>query len=247
MHNRGEGFPLAIINGHALSLRLATSHSFAELNLSRCEQMWTRPEIRSIFFLRCISNSKTRGERSIQMKTRNPTSHLVAALVASVLLWPSLIVAAWLYMPAPLAAITSAVHLVGMIATAGPLISFLRSNVARTRKRRVSFSFPRLAGSGGSPFFPSRGEARERPDWSLEASRITSLDSGSNHLTTAKGEEVLPLIRARVFSDAEGPPDPLDIPTIWRLTEEDSDAGFDHVAPMPVPLDLSKSDPEEAA
>tara|TARA_R110002012_G_scaffold123649_5_gene274199 strand:+ start:1713 stop:2258 length:546 start_codon:yes stop_codon:yes gene_type:complete len=181
------------------------------------------------------------------MKARNPTPHLVPALVASVLLWPSLIVAAWLYMPAPLAAITSAIHLVGMIATAGPVISFLRSNVARTRKRPAWLLTTRHPGSGGSPFFPSRGEARERPDWSLEASRITSLDSGSDHLTTAKGEEVLPLIRARAFSDAEGPPDPLDIPTIWRLTEEDNEAGFDHVAPMPVALDLSKSDPEEAA
>ena len=181
------------------------------------------------------------------MKARNTPSHLAPALVASVLLWSSLIVAAWLYMPAPLAAITSAVHLVGMIAAAGPVISFLRSNVARTNTRRVSSPFSRFIGSGGSPLFPSRGEARERPERSLEASRHTSLGSESNHLTTAKGEEDLSLIRLRAFSDAEGPPDPLDIPTIWRLTEEDNEAGFDHVAPMPVALDLSKSDPEEAA
>ena len=181
------------------------------------------------------------------MKARHAPSHLVPALLASALLWPSLILASWMYMPAPLAAISSAVHLVGMIATATPVLSFLRSSTARVNVRRDSSPFSRLIDPGGSFFFPSRGEARERPDWSLEEVVHSSPDSESDHLTTAKGEEVLPLIRVRAFSDAEGPPDPLDIPTIWRLSQEDIDAGFKSVSPMPVALDLSNPDPEQAA
>jgi hypothetical protein len=176
------------------------------------------------------------------MTARNQTTSLfVIAFAASVLLWPTLIAASWLYMPPFLAAISSAIHLVGMIATAGPSIAYLCSSVARARKRRAC---TRLTSSGGRSLFPSRAEAREE---NLKASRITSLGSGFNHRTTSTGEDVLPLIRARAFSDQEGHPDPLDIPTIWRLTPEDREAGFDNVAPMPVALDLSKPDPEEAA
>lgn len=190
------------------------------------------------------------------MTANSQTNSLfVVAFSASVLLWPTLIAASWLYMPAPLAAVSSAIHIVGMIATAGPSVAYLCSSVARARKRRVSF--PRLAGSGGSPLFPSRAEARENAG---SASRMNSLGSGFTHRTTETGEEVLPLIRARVFSDDEGPPDPLDFPTIWRLTEEDSDAGFEDAettgfyvndldlnAAPPVALNLSDPGPEEAA
>ena len=171
--------------------------------------------------------------RSHQTTARNQTTSVfVVAFAASVLLWPTLIAASWLYMPAPIAAMNSAVHLVGMIATAGPSIAYLCSSVARARKRRVPLSFTRRPDSGGSPFFPSRVEAREEP---LNASRITSLDSGSIPLNL----------------------DHLDLPTFWRRIDRGPAAGFEDAETKGLyvkdidldfpPVFLSDPDPEEAA
>ena len=140
--------------------------------------------------------------RSHQTTARNQTTSVfVVAFAASVLLWPTLIAASWLYMPAPIAAMNSAVHLVGMIATAGPSVAYLCSSVARARKRRVPLSFTRRPDSGGSSIFPSRVEACVNSDLTI----VPSPDSGSIPLNS----------------------DHLDLPTFWRRIDRGPAAGFE--------------------
>lgn len=156
----------------------------------------------------------------------------VVWLAAAVGFWATLIAASWVFMPPLLALISTAVHVVGFMLTVYPVIFCLLG--ASWRLRGSSRQGSRR---GDSSFYPSRDENRETT--SLSASRQTSPGSGFN----LPGYGIaLPLATVRGTAPGEGHPDPLDIPTIWRLSPEARAAGFSLISPMPV---SNETGPEE--
>ena len=151
-------------------------------------------------------------------------------LAASVLFWPILIAGSWVFMPPLLAAMSSAVHIIGFFLTAFPAIFYLLG--AHWRPSGSS----RQGSHRGDSFCSGRGENREAT--SLHASRSTSPDSGS---FSAGHNDVLPLVTGRGPAPGGGHPDPLDIPTIWRLSDEAIESGFSHLTPIPVSIDVAES------
>lgn len=163
------------------------------------------------------------------------TSKIFAAqvvwLAASLGFWATLIAASWVFMPPLLAVISSAVHAVGFMLTVYPVIFCLLG--ASWRLRGSSRQGSRR---GDSSFYPSRDENRETT--SLSASRPTSRGSGFN--LPGYGY-ALPLATVRGTAPGGEHPDPLDIPTIWRLSDEAIESGCSHLTPIPVSIDVAES------
>ncbi len=169
------------------------------------------------------------------------TSHALIILAASFGIWPMLFAASWMYFPLPIAAISSAVHLVGLILTGWPSLVFICGNSYAPS----SDLDPGRIASESNPFdsFPDHDEARTRPYESDAASRTTSRDLGSSlqHDVAMQNGNSLPQFivdRDGVRLIAEGCSS-LDFPTYWRLIpelspEDFAEAGFTLTKPVPL-------------
>ena len=107
----------------------------------------------------------------------------ILILSAVLLFWSVLIGASWHFLPLPLAVASAAVHALGLVLTATPLINlFLDQTRTRSPQTGIEASRPTLPGSGYTFAAHNKGTGHCPPDYGF------SLGGGGRDLPAARTE-----------------------------------------------------------